>query len=77
MAAFDIETRPHTWTRREASRRLLTLAIDDSIYHARSADEFFPLLEKIAAEMELSLDHRLVVYVNLAYEWQFIKHYMV
>ena len=78
LAAFDIETSSYT---DEGEKRAVVysyaLAIDDTIYHSRSADEFFPLLEKIAAEMELSLDRRLVIYVhNLAYEWQFIKHYM-
>lgn len=78
LAAFDIETSSYM---DEGEKRAVVysyaLAIDDTIYHARSADEFFPLLEKIAVEMELSLDRRLVVYVhNLAYEWQFIKHYM-
>lgn len=78
MAAFDIETSSYT---DEGEKRAVVysyaLAIDDTIYHARSAEEFFPMLEKIAAEMELSLDRRLVIYVhNLAYEWQFIKHYM-
>ena len=78
LAAFDIETSSYM---DEGEKRAVVysyaLAIDDTIYHARSADEFFPLLEKIAAEMELTLDRRLVVYVhNLAYEWQFIKHYM-
>lgn len=78
LAAFDIETSSYM---DEGEKRAVVysyaLAIDDMIYHARSADEFFPMLEKIAAEMELSLDRRLVIYVhNLAYEWQFIKHYM-
>lgn len=78
LAAFDIETSSYT---DEGEKRAVVysyaLAIDGTIYHARSADEFFPMLEKIAAEMELSLDRRLVVYVhNLAYEWQFIKRYM-
>ena len=78
LAAFDIETSSYM---DEGEKRAVVysyaLAIDDTIYHARSTDEFFSLLEKIAAEMELSLDHRLVIYVhNLAYEWQFIKHYM-
>lgn len=78
LAAFDIETSSYM---DEGEKRAVVysyaLAIDDTIYHARSADEFFPMLEKIAVEMELSLDRRLVVYVhNLAYEWQFIKHYM-
>lgn len=78
LAAFDIETSSYM---DEGEKRAVVysyaLAIDDTIYHARSADEFFPLLEKIATEMELTLDRRLVVYVhNLAYEWQFIKHYM-
>lgn len=78
LAAFDIETSSYM---DEGEKRAVVysyaLAIDDTIYHARSADEFFPLLEKIAADMELSLDRRLVIYVhNLAYEWQFIKHYM-
>ena len=78
LAAFDIETSSYM---DEGEKRAIVysyaLAIDDTIYHARSADEFFPLLEKIAADMELSLDRRLVIYVhNLAYEWQFIKHYM-
>lgn len=78
LAAFDIETSSYM---DEGEKRAVVysyaLAIDDTIYHARSADEFFPLLKKIAAEMELTLDRRLVIYVhNLAYEWQFIKHYM-
>lgn len=78
LAAFDIETSSYM---DEGEKRAVVysyaLAIDGTIYHARRADEFFPTLEKIAAEMELSLDHRLVIYVhNLAYEWQFIKHYM-
>lgn len=78
MAAFDIETSSYM---DEGEKRAVVysyaLAIDDKIYYARSAGEFFPILEKIAGEMELSLDRRLVVYVhNLAYEWQFIKRYM-
>lgn len=78
LAAFDIETSSYM---DEGGKRAVVysyaLAIEDTIYHARSADEFFPLMEKIAADMELSLDRRLVIYVhNLAYEWQFIKHYM-
>lgn len=78
LAAFDIETSSYM---DEGEKRAVVysyaLAIDDMIYHARSADEFFPMLEKIAADMELTLDRRLVIYVhNLAYEWQFIKHYM-
>lgn len=78
LAAFDIETSSYM---DEGEKRAVVysyaLMIDDTIHHARSAVEFFPLLEKIAAEMELSLDRRLVIYVhNLAYEWQFIKHYM-
>lgn len=78
LAAFDIETSSYE---DEGVKKAIVysyaLAIDDTIHHARSADEFFSLLEKIAADMELSLDRRLVVYVhNLAYEWQFIKHYM-
>lgn len=78
LAAFDIETSSYM---DEGEKRAVVysyaLAIDDTIHYARSADEFFPLLERIAADMELSLDRRLVVYVhNLAYEWQFIKHYM-
>ena len=78
LAAFDIETSSYM---DEGEKRAVVysyaLAIDGTIYHARSTDEFFPLLEKIAADMELTLDRRLVIYVhNLAYEWQFIKHYM-
>lgn len=78
LAAFDIETSSYM---DEGEKRAVVysyaLAIDDMIYHARSANEFFPMLEKIATEMELTLDRRLVIYVhNLAYEWQFIKHYM-
>ena len=78
LAAFDIETSSYE---DEGVKKAIVysyaLAIDDTIYRARRADEFFSLLEKIAADMELSLDRRLVVYVhNEAYEWQFIKHYM-
>ena len=78
LAAFDIETSSYMDNgEKRAVVYSYALAIDDTIYHARSADEFFPMLEKIAEEMELSLDRRLVIYVhNLAYEWQFIKHYM-
>lgn len=78
LAAFDIETSSYT---DEGVKKAIVysyaLAIDDTIYRARRADEFFSLLEKIAADMDLSLDRRLVVFVhNEAYEWQFIKHYM-
>lgn len=78
LAAFDIETSSYE---DEGVKKAIVysyaLAIDDTIYRARRADEFFSLLEKIAADMDLSLDRRLVVYVhNEAYEWQFIKHYM-
>ena len=78
LAALDIETSSYM---DEGVKRAIVysyaLAIDDTIHYARSADKFFPLLERIAADMELSLDRRLVIYVhNLAYEWQFIKHYM-
>ena len=78
LAAFDIETSSYEDVGvKKAIVYSYALAIDDTIHHARSADEFFSLLEKIAADMELSLDRRLVVYVhNEAYEWQFIKHYM-
>ena len=78
LAAFDIET--SSYTDNGAKRAVVysyALAIDDTIYHARSADEFFSLLEKIAIELDLHLKRRLVIYVhNLAYEWQFIKRYM-
>ena len=78
LAAFDIETSSYM---DEGEKKAIVysyaLAIDDKIYHERTADDFFSLLEKIAGEMGLSLDRRLVVYVhNEAYEWQFIKHYM-
>ena len=78
LAAFDIETSSYM---DEGEKRAIVysyaLAIDDTIYRARRADEFFSLLEKIAADLELSLERRLVVYVhNEAYEWQFIKRYM-
>lgn len=78
LAAFDIETSSYMDEGvKKAVVYSYALAIDDAIYRARRADEFFSLLEKIAADMELSLDRRLVVYVhNEAYEWQFIKHYM-
>lgn len=78
LAAFDIETSSYTDEgEKKATVYSYALAIDDTIHRARRTDEFFSLLEKIAEEMELSLDRRLVIYVhNLAYEWQFIKHYM-
>lgn len=78
LAALDIETSSYMDEGvKKAVVYSYALAIDDTIYHARSANEFFPMLEKIAVEMGLSLDRRLVIYVhNLAYEWQFIKHYM-
>lgn len=78
LAAFDIETSSYMDEGvKKAVVYSYALAIDDTIYHARRADEFFSLLENIAADMNLSLDNRLVVYVhNEAYEWQFIKHYM-
>ena len=78
LAAFDIETTSYVdGGEKKAVVYSYALAIDDTIYRARRAEEFFSLLEKIAADMDLSLDRRLVVYVhNLAYEWQFIKHYM-
>ena len=78
LASFDIETSSYMDEGvKKAVVYSYALAIDDKIYRARRADEFFSLLEKIAADMGLSLDRRLVVYVhNEAYEWQFIKHYM-
>lgn len=78
LASFDIETSSYEDEGvKKATVYSYALAIDDTIHHARSADEFFSLLEKIAVDMELSLDRRLVVYVhNESYEWQFIKHYM-
>ena len=78
LAAFDIETSSYEDVGvKKAIVYSYALAIDDTIHHARSADEFFSLLEKIAVDMDLSLDRRLIVYVhNEAYEWQFIKHYM-
>lgn len=78
LAAFDIETSSYEdGGVKKALVYSYALAIDGTIYRARRADEFFSLLEKIAAEMELSLERRLVVYIhNEAYEWQFIKNYM-
>ena len=78
LASFDIETSSYMDEgEKKAVVYSYALAIDDKIYRARRADEFFSLLEKIAADMGLSLDRRLVVYIhNEAYEWQFIKHYM-
>lgn len=78
LAAFDIETSSYMDEgEKKAVVYSYALAIDDTIYHARRPDEFFSLLEKIAADMNLSLENRLVVYVhNEAYEWQFIKQYM-
>lgn len=78
LAAFDIETSSYMDEGvKKAVVYSYALMIDGTIHRARRADEFFSLLEKIAADMELSLERRLVVYVhNEAYEWQFIKHYM-
>lgn len=78
LASFDIETSSYEDVgEKKAIVYSYALAIDETIYRARRAEEFFSLLEKIAADMGLSLERRLVVYVhNEAYEWQFIKHYM-
>lgn len=78
IAAFDIETSSYTVNgEKYAVVYSYELMIDDTLYNARTPEEFFALLEKIAADMGLSHKRRLVVFVhNLAYEWQFIKNYM-
>lgn len=78
IAAFDIETSSYTVNdMKGAIVYSYALAIDDTFYHVRTGEEFYTLLGKIADEMGLSPNRRLVVFVhNLAYEWQFIKNYM-
>ena len=78
IAAFDIETSSFTVNgMKGAVVYSYALAIDDTFYHVRTGEEFFALLEKIADDMGLGPNRRLVVFVhNLAYEWQFIKNYM-
>ena len=78
IGAFDIETSSFTVNgKKGAIVYSYALAIDDTFYHVRTGEEFFSLLEKLAGELGLSPNRRLVVFVhNLAYEWQFIKNYM-
>lgn len=78
IASFDIETSSFMdGDEKAAVVYSYALIIDDNFYHLRTHDEFFSLLEKIAEEMDLNVNRRLVIYVhNLAYEWQFIKNYM-
>lgn len=78
IGAYDIET--SSFMVNDAKGAIVysyALAIDDTFYHVRTGEEFYFLLERIADEMGLSLNRRLVIFVhNLSYEWQFIKNYM-
>ena len=78
IGAFDIETSSFTvGDKKGAIVYSYALAIDDTFYHVRTGEEFYELLEKIASEMGLGPNRRLVVFVHvLAYEWQFIKNYL-
>lgn len=78
IGAFDIET--SSFTVNDTKGAIIysyALMIDDTFYHVRTGEEFYALLEKIADDLGLSLNRRVVIFVhNLAYEWQFIKNYM-
>lgn len=75
IGAFDIET---TDWGDFASMYIWQFAIDDLVVFGRTWDDLRGWIQRLKAELGLSIDHRLVVYDQLLrYEVQFFKHYLL
>ena len=79
VVAFDIETT--SYTSDEHKRAIVysyALDVDDVTTIHRTRSGWLDQLDDLVEQNDISIDHRLVVYVhNLAYEFAFIRRYMV
>lgn len=78
-AALDIETsKTGTDPKKDfAFVYLWALAVGEFVVYGRSAEELADFLPTLRAELRLSIDFRLVVYVHfLKYEFHFLKRYL-
>lgn len=75
VAAFDIET---TDWGDFSSMYIWQFAIDDLVVFGRTWDDLRGWIQRLKAEIGLSIDHRLIVYDQLLrYEFQYYKHYLI
>ncbi len=77
--AFDIETSSvYVDGEKQAFMYIWQLAIDDNIIIGRTWPEFVQVLESVSNKLGLNADKQLIVYVhNLAYEFQFMRKYLL
>lgn len=82
-ASFDIETTSFTTKDKDgeevkhACMYIWQFGLNGSVIYGRRWDEFFDFLNILQEQLELSDNHRLVIYVhNLAYEFQFINKWI-
>lgn len=77
VGAFDIETSEYTTLCDEkfAFMYMWQFALNDITVHGRTWAEFVEFLESLRNELNLTIDHRLIVYVHsLTYEFTFMQH---
>lgn len=75
--SFDIETTSYyEGDEKRAIVYSLAVSVGGKITVFRYMEEFVEFLTEAAEDYGLNDEHRMVIFVhNLAYEWQFIKHY--
>lgn len=76
VAAFDTETTTITHDGEKiAFMYVWQMAVENEAFYGRTWEEFRQCLYKMANEMHLSVDYKLIVYVhNLKYDFGFYKH---
>lgn len=77
-ASFDIETSSFmVGEEKHACMYIWQFGLNGTVIYGRTWDQFFELLGILQEHLELSNDHRLIIYVhNLAYEFQFINKWI-
>lgn len=77
-ASFDIETSSFMiGEEKHACMYIWQFGLNGSVIYGRTWDQFFEFLGILQEHLELSNDHRLIIYVhNLAYEFQFINKWI-
>ena len=77
-ASFDIETSSFmVREEKHACMYIWQFGLNGSVIYGRTWDQFFEFLGILQEHLELSNDHRLIIYVhNLAYEFQFINKWI-
>ena len=77
-ASFDIETSSFMiGEEKHACMYIWQFGLNGTVIYGRTWDQFFEFLGILQEHLELSNDHRLIIYVhNLAYEFQFINKWI-